>query len=252
MATDAKALALQTALTEIKNACPGISNIFLLDENNDILAQDPNTTRELVTGTTNALSALVENAAVAGGIDFLTLHGTESNISFTRCQNNYAVTVTTPETDDKTITSLTRILIPTILKLSNENIFTKQQEKLTTPPKPKPPTQTQPKPPPVNVPPASEFLVKTISGLSIISSSAETIRVDRALLGEWKELYGDKKIEEATVENKKTGKTTRCKFQPIKDAKLEGQGMVQIPDVMQANLGLKKGEVVRIRPVVKD
>ena len=252
MATDAKVFALRTALSEIKNACPGISNIFLLNENKQILAHDQNTPKELITGTADTLSTLIKNAETAGGIDSLTFHGTERNINFTRCENNYLVTVASAETDDKAITNLTRVLIPTMLKLAHENVFS-HQENNTAPPKLKPMTPMQPKtPPPTTDPPASEFIVKTLSGLSIISSSAETIRVDRVLIGQWKELYGEKKIEDATVENKLTGKTKRCKFQPIKDAKLEGQGIVQIPDRMQAALGIKKGTTVKIRPVVED
>jgi hypothetical protein len=94
--------------------------------------------------------------------------------------------------------------------------------------------------------------VENLAGLSIISGSPDTIRVDRALVGRWRELYGDKKIVEAIVEEVATGKKVRCRFESIKDSKLEGQGVVQVSLRLQKSLGIKKGATVLVRPAVQD
>jgi hypothetical protein len=63
-------------------------------------------------------------------------------------------------------------------------------------------------------------------------------------------LYGDKKIEEVDMETPK-GKTTRCKFKPIKGSKHEGKGIIQIPEKIQLTLQITKGELVMVKPVVE-
>jgi hypothetical protein len=70
------------------------------------------------------------------------------------------------------------------------------------------------------------------------------------VIEKWNELYEDKTIEEADVETF-SGKSVRCKIKPIKDAKLQGQGKVQIPGKLQLVLDIKKGELVRVKPVVE-
>jgi hypothetical protein len=68
------------------------------------------------------------------------------------------------------------------------------------------------------------------------------------VIEKWNELYENKTIEEADIETF-GGKTVRCKVKPIKDGKLEGQGKVQIPGKMQLVLDIKKGELIRVKPV---
>ena len=254
MDTEASVLAIRTALNEIKNMCPGISNIFVLNKNKQVLAQDQNTTEELMNGTANYLTALIEKTGITGGIESLTYYGADQRINFTNCDDNYFVTAASNETDENTMTNLTRVLVPTMLKLAQGIVSSHEENPTVTNPtittKLKTPTQTNPELSTIDLP-ASEFVVETLSGLSIISTQSGTIRVDRALIGEWKELYGDKKIEEAMVEGSATGKRMRCRFQAIKESK-QGQGVVQIPDRMQANLGIKKGEVVLVRPIIVD
>ena len=78
---------------------------------------------------------------------------------------------------------------------------------------------------------ATQFIVEHIGGLLV---PPDTVRVDNALMLKWKELYGDKKITEVEVETL-GGQTTRCKVKPIKDSKLEGKGLIQIPVKIQLN-----------------
>jgi hypothetical protein len=96
-------------------------------------------------------------------------------------------------------------------------------------------------------PPANQFIVEEMKGLL---SPSDTARIDNSVIEKWNEFYQDKTIEEADVETF-GGKSVRCKIKPIKDAKLEGQGKVQIPGKIQLVLDIKKGELVRVKPVVE-
>ena len=255
MDTETSALAFRTVINEIKHTCPGISTIFILNENQQVITQDQNTSNELVDCTTETLTALTKTASIAGGVESLTCSGATEKINLTRYENNYFVTFSSNETDEKALGTLARVMVPSMLKLAQEVAITRKETSAVTP-KPNAPTPMTAAPtrtrPQISDVPASEFVVENISGINIISSSADTIQVDRALIGQWKELYGDKHIEYATVEDVKTRKRLRCKFQPIRNEKLDGQNVVLIPNRIQKKLEIKKGATVRIRPVIED
>jgi hypothetical protein len=253
MDTETSTLAFRTAINEIKHTCPGISSIFILNENKQVITQDQNTTQEFIDCTADSLTALMNASSIAGGIESLTCSGTSQKINLTRYENNYFVTVASNETDEKALSTLARVMVPSMLKLAQE-VATSRKDTIVVTPKPKAPTHvpapTRIKSPTAEVP-VPEFVVENVSGISIISSSADTIYVDRALIGQWKEIYGDRLIEDATVEDVTTGKRLRCKFQPIKNEKLDGQNVVLVPNRMQKKLEIKKGATVRIRPVIE-
>jgi hypothetical protein len=96
-------------------------------------------------------------------------------------------------------------------------------------------------------PEASQFIVENVGGLF---ASSDTVRVDNETISQWAEMYEYKKIEEATVETF-GGKSARCKLKPMKDSKYEGKGIIQIPEKIQQSLEVKKGELVRVKPVVE-
>ncbi|MCK4313319.1 hypothetical protein KAW04_01005, partial [Candidatus Bathyarchaeota archaeon] len=60
---------------------------------------------------------------------------------------------------------------------------------------------------------------------------------------------GSMKIEEVEVETF-DGKTSRCKVKPIKDSKYEGKGIIRMPEKIQLNLEIEKGELIRVKPAV--
>jgi hypothetical protein len=73
--------------------------------------------------------------------------------------------------------------------------------------------------------------------------------MDNEILSQWKEMYEDKEIEEAEIETF-GGKSTRCKLKPIKDSKYEGKGIIQMPEKVRKVLEIRKGELVRVKPVI--
>jgi hypothetical protein len=95
--------------------------------------------------------------------------------------------------------------------------------------------------------PVTQVIVESIGGLLVKS---DTVRIDNSIISRWNDLYGDKKIEEVDLEAL-DGKTTRCKFKPIKDSKYEGKGVIQMPEKIQLSLETSKGELVMVKPVVE-
>lgn len=96
-------------------------------------------------------------------------------------------------------------------------------------------------------PPVNQLIVENLGGLLVPS---DTVRIDSAILSQWESLYQDIKIEEVEIETF-GGKTVRCKVKPIKDSKYEGKGIIQIPEKLQITLEIKKGELVKAKPIIE-
>ncbi len=95
-------------------------------------------------------------------------------------------------------------------------------------------------------PPVTQLMVENLGGIQFLSDS---VRLEKSVLMQWKELYGDKPVESVEVKTQ-NGKTTQCKFKQIKNLKGGNKGIVQIPKRVQMALGAKKGELVTIKPVI--
>src|SRR3990170_774403 len=120
MEVDTRNLALTKALTEIKNVSPEISKAFLFQRNMRILVKDECTDKEEANVTVEAFEALDEKANTISGIESVTFQGMKGRLDITQVKDYYLATVTSKETDDKTVNNLTRVLAPTILKLVQE------------------------------------------------------------------------------------------------------------------------------------
>ena len=262
MDSEVYAFALKNTLDEMQKACPEIKNAFVLDQNHTIIARDENTTEETLSQAVEVLNEMFGKADAIGGVDDLTIEGINGRIIVSRMDEIFLVTVTSRKANLKYIDTVTHVLVPTVLKLieklnhgplkSNlikpENSTVEQaaelgqeeEEQAET-------THEESMEKIVAEPPANQFIVEEMKGLL---SPSDTVRIDNSVIEKWNEFYQDKTIEEADVETF-GGKSVRCKIKSIKDAKLEGQGKVQIPGKMQLVLDIKKGELVRVKPVVE-
>jgi predicted regulator of Ras-like GTPase activity (Roadblock/LC7/MglB family) len=277
------AFALKNTLDEMQKACPDIQNAFVLDQNHTVIAQDENTTEEIMTRAVEILNEMFEKADAIGGMDDVIIDGTNGQMNISRMEEIYLVTVTSKKTDVNYVNTVVHVLVPTVLKLLeklNSGAFKpelpepeqkveiepedlaaersvefpsqsseQEQEEETRAEE----QQREEKPREETVEnivteqPANQFIVEDMKGLL---TPSDIVRIDNNVMEKWNEYYENRTIEEADIETF-GGKSVRCKVKPIKDAKLEGQGKVQIPGKMQLVLDIKKGELVRVKPVVE-
>jgi len=279
------AFTLKNTLNEIRKVCPGVSNTFIFEEDGKIIAKDENTDEETINRTVGAFNALTERAKTIGGLESATFHDANGQVNINCIEDFYLATITSKEADEKYVNTLSRVLVPTVLKLidkinpapidsatpatlepepagdddvgkfiggaeEREEELPVEETDLT---KPEPELIEEESDSEVNPepllpePPVNQFIVENLGGLVIPS---DAVRVGTAVIVQWKNLYSDKKIEEVDVETL-NGKTTRCRFKPIKDSKHEGKGIIQIPQKIQRTLQTTKGELVMVKPVVK-
>jgi predicted regulator of Ras-like GTPase activity (Roadblock/LC7/MglB family) len=277
MNDDVYAFALKNTLDEIQNICPDIRNAFIFKEDGEIIAGDMNTPEKNIVRVVNAFDGIFEKAESLNGVESITLEGSKGKLVVSCVNDLYLVTVTSKEADMKYVNTVTRVLIPTILKLvekfnpaSLKNDLSQAEAEPETIPKSlafgiersteesdeqqllseKTRERFEPevKPEPIlPEPPVNQLIVENLGGLLVPS---DTVRVDNATLTQWTELYEGRKIGEVEIETF-DGKTIRCKVKPIKESKHEGKGIVQMPEKVQLKLEIRKGELVRIKPIVE-
>jgi len=270
MENDVYSFVLRNTLTEITNACPDIKNIFLFKEDGDIISGEERAQEEAAVSTVNTLDEVLEKAKALGGTQRISLEGTKGTVNVSRVNDFYLVTVVPEEADLKNISVFTNILLPTVLNLLDKIAPTLNRnspsEAESEEPKIRPAIKSNQESPEeaayddekheateadtekiLPEPQVNQFIVENVGGLF---ASSDTVRIDCDTLSQWTELYEDKKIEEATVETF-GGKSVRCKLKPLKNSKLEGKGIIQIPEKIQQTLNVRKGELVRVKPIIE-
>ena len=260
--------ALKNTLNEIQNICPDIKNSFMFKEDGEIVAQDENTPQNAVVHLIDSFDGILEKADAIGGIEGITLDGSKGKVTISCMNDIYLVTVTSKKADMNYVKTVTQVLIPTILRLLDkinsaplknntpplevdpETPVTKEfeeqtetpiEENLMEAPEETLETETLPSELPVN-----QLIIENLGGLLVPS---DTVRIDNEMLSQWKEISNSTRIDQVEVETF-DGKTTQCKVKPIKDSKYEGKGIIRMPEKIQLNLEVRKGELVRVKPLV--
>jgi len=273
MSNEVRASALRSTLNEIRNACPDVQTAFIFNQNGSVSAKDDDTQTENTTNAANIFNVLAERAETLGSLKFATFYGAQSKMHISQFNDSYIATVVSPECDEKYIDTLTQVLVPAVLRIVDTIDFSATQiqapeDELESPSQPvadqeefseqptieaepvEPETEEQTSEPEPESsfpePPATQFMVEHLGGLLVPS---DTVRIDNAVILQWKELYGEREIAEVDLESL-NGQTTRCKFKPIRDSKQEGKGVIQMPEKIQFTLQLSKGELVMVKPVI--
>jgi hypothetical protein len=96
--------------------------------------------------------------------------------------------------------------------------------------------------------PSQQLIVDRFSGLMVKS---DTVQLDVEILKRWSDELDVESIDQVDVETF-SGKTVRCKAKVINDAKLEGRGLIRIPEKACQSLDVRRGELVRVKPVVPE
>lgn len=271
------AFAVKSTLNEIRNVCPEIISAFMFKEDGEIIAGDDATSEKTMVRVVGSLDAILEKADAIGGVNNVTFEGSKSRLNVSCINEVYLVTVTSEKADMKYVNAATRVMVPTILKLlekirstpirknpplpetesklqideetaeppeeATEKTVTEELEELSKPEieLPNKPETSLPEPP------VNQLIVENLGGLLVPS---DTVRIDNEILTQWANLYEGSKIEEVEI-GTFDGKTTRCKVKPIRDSKYEGKGIIQMPEKVQLALEIKKGELVRARPIIE-
>lgn len=277
--------ALKTTINEIKSVSPQVTNAFIFCKDGEIVAQDDNTNEETINRSIALFNELAENTDVFGRLESFTVQCSSGQVTFIPCiKDFYLATVSSREIDEKIFYALTRVLVPTIIKLISQLtdsseaqlIFlekpkpktfpkqvepepeiqptmpeeTKQIEKQIVEPEPEPVKQPEKTPEPIlepTLPKASvhQLMVDKSSG---ILSSSDTVRIDCGIVEGWSETYEGKNISKVIVETLKM-KKIECKVKPMKDTTVKG--IIQIPEKILQVLEISKGELVMITPIIK-
>ena len=254
MSDETSTFALKNTLNELRNAYPTITNAFIF-KNSKTITADQTTDAATMRKAVRALNAITKRANTVGGIENVTIHTTNGKANITHIQNFYLTTITSKETDEKQLNNLTQTLLPIVLKLVvkmhpaslSDYIFTLEEPETAEPPTEEENAETEPEPDSLlPKPPTSQFIIDNLKG---ILAPQDTVRIDKEVIEQWKNMYPNNTIKEVDAETLK-GKTTRCKIQPIKDSKQEGKGIIQIPEKIQVILQTTKGELVMIKPVI--
>ena len=302
------AFALKSTLDEIQGICPDVSNTFIFKDGK-ILAKDETTNEKTVNSTIDAFDAIKERADAIGGLEAVTIQSDNGQVNIACMNDFYLTTVLSSEADEKYVNTLTRVLIPTVIKLvekihpastgnetltvnpepdedepaeeeaeedeaaedeveensdnaeeedadsaeDDENESDEEETATTEEEEPTEEQEEEEETPEVDdemllpEPPVTQLIVENLGGLLVPS---DTVRIDKAVITEWNDLYGDKKINEVDLETL-DGITTRCKFKPIKDSKHKGKGIIRMPEKIQLTLEAKKGDLVMVKPVVE-
>jgi len=96
--------------------------------------------------------------------------------------------------------------------------------------------------------PSQQLIVDRFSGLMVKS---DTVQLDVDILKRWSTLLNVDEISEVDIETF-SGKTVRCKVKVITDQKLEGRGLIRIPEKTCQSLEARRGELVRVKPVMPE
>lgn len=275
---DVYAIALQNALNEMRNACPDIQHAFIFKETGEVIAGDAETPQKVIVRVLDAFNGIFNRAEAIGGVEAVILKCGGGTVTLHSFGENHLVMVTSAKADLNYINTLTRVLIPTVLKvLENISPTPLKNTPLKRVAEPTPTSQimSEPETPKIGEPlkeevaeeliiekpkeeefktelpsfevPATQLIVENIGGLLVPS---DTVRIDNETLTQWENMFEGKKVEYVEIETF-DGKTTKCKVKPIKDSKYFGKGIVQIPEKMQLTLEIKKGELVRVKPIIE-
>lgn len=117
MDSETRSFALESALTEMGNACPDIKNSFMFSEGGEIVARDERTSDSAATRVINAFDSISEKADAIGGVKGIALESSRGIVRISCVNDLYLVTVTSREADMNYVNTVTRVLIPTVIKL---------------------------------------------------------------------------------------------------------------------------------------
>jgi len=108
--------ALKDTLAEIQNLSPDITNAFMFKDGKT-LAGDKNTSEKTMAHAMQAFDGILEKAEALGGMESITIEASNGTVNVSLVNDIYFTTVTSKKADMNYVNTLTRVLVPTVLKL---------------------------------------------------------------------------------------------------------------------------------------
>jgi len=108
---------LKNALNELRNVCPDITNTFMFRADGEIIVGDENMPEKTMLHVVDAFDGIFEKADAIGGVECITIEGSNGRVGVSLLNDLYFVTVTSKKADMGYVNAVTRVLIPTVLRL---------------------------------------------------------------------------------------------------------------------------------------
>jgi hypothetical protein len=112
--------AFQTMISEIQKMNPDITGSFVFKENGVILAKDGFTVHDSAQKFIGSFNAIKEKSQTIGGLHALTIHSDYKEVSVTSANNHYLTMMYSKKADKRLVELLTKILVPSIVKLVDQ------------------------------------------------------------------------------------------------------------------------------------
>ncbi|MCK4477693.1 hypothetical protein KAU88_04100 [Candidatus Bathyarchaeota archaeon] len=272
MSNEAYAFALKNALTEIRNVCPDVQTCFLFDKKATVIAGDAETPEATLEKVVSSLEGIMEKVDTIGGLNSLVVECSKGNVHISCVNDMYLTMVASKKADMKYLETVARVLIPTVIKLLDSLGPTplknfppsstllkrgmeedlrgeeelQEEKELREEIEEEESKEAEEEPIPELELPSNQLIVESFGGLLVRN---DTVQISEDIMSQWEELLDGKEINLVDVESF-NGKTSQCKVKTLDYSKLENRAVIRIPEKLCHTLDVKKGELVRIKPVI--
>jgi len=234
---DPYAIALNSAMTEIKRAYPDIKNSFIFTKTGTIISGDTETDEKTMKNVLESFENLKEKAKVIGNLKGFRITGKNGKLTLSKIQDMYLVLATSKNADKTHIYSITHVIIPTILKTLET--FTPTHLQVTSPKK---------------------LIVDTLGGFF----AGDSVQIDTEILRDWSKNDDPRARVKAAITGEQTtqesidqvqietfgGNSAVCEVKEINDQNLKGKNVIRIPEKLCKSLEISKGDLVKVKPAL--
>jgi hypothetical protein len=237
MNRDSYAIALNNAITEINKAYPDIKNSFIFTKTGTPLTGDRETDQKTISNIQESFESLKDKAKTIGNLESFIITTKTGELTLSNIKDMYLLLATSKNAGKNHIYSITKVIIPTILKT---------MEALA-------PTQPQ-------ITPPKQLTVDTISGFF----AGDSVQIDTEILTDWTKNGDDPRADvEAAIADEANipetvdqvrietsgGNSTLCRVKEIDDQDMKGKNMIRIPERLCRTLEVNKGDLVKVKPL---
>jgi hypothetical protein len=246
------AIALDTALTQIQKAYPGIHHSFLFTNTGSIVSKDPETDEETIDNVLESFEELKEKAEAIGGLKNFSATTEKGKLIISSLDGMYLVLATSEKADENQIYSIKDVIFPIILKAVEQISSTHLQTPPETEKEEEIEEDTEEETEETEEEPwlEKELVVDVLTGFF----AGDSIQVDAETLMEWTTGASGKGKTEVPIDHVRVetfaGNSTLCKVKEISDGRMKGKNKIRIPEKICNTLALRNGDKVKVNPLL--